>query len=69
VPGLAALPDRYLRAPWQAPADVLAAAGVRLGANYPRPVVDHGVARRRFLDLAKQHLEPAKREILSRRLA
>jgi deoxyribodipyrimidine photo-lyase len=56
VPELAALPDRYIHAPWQAPANVLAAAGVRLGSNYPRPVVEHDGARRRFLDLAKQHL-------------
>lgn len=45
VPELAGLPNRHLHAPWSAPAGVLAAAGVRLGANYPRPVVDHGEAR------------------------
>jgi deoxyribodipyrimidine photo-lyase len=35
---------------------VLAAAGVRLGTHYPRPIVDHAGARQRFLDTAKQHL-------------
>lgn len=49
VPELARLPDRWLHAPWEAPAEVLDAAGVRLGADYPRPVVDHGEARERAL--------------------
>ena len=49
LPQLAALPDAALHAPWQArPAD-LAAAGVVLGGNYPRPLVQHDEARRRTL--------------------
>ena len=31
--------------PWEAPDDVLSAAGVRLGDNYPHPIVDHKTAR------------------------
>ena len=50
VPELAALPDRYLHRPWEAPAAVLRDAGVSLGETYPRPIVDHGEARRRALD-------------------
>lgn len=50
VPELARLPDKYLHAPWTAPDAVLADAGVTLGRNYPRPLVDHGGARRRALD-------------------
>lgn len=57
VPELASLPKRYIHAPWEAPAGVLADAGVRLGTNYPRPVVEHDFARRRFLELAKRHLD------------
>lgn len=49
VPELADLPDGALHAPWLAPAAVLARAGVRLGDNYPRPVVDHAAARARTL--------------------
>jgi len=49
VPELAALPTKYLHAPWTAPADVLADARVRLGHEYPRPMVDHDEARRRTL--------------------
>ncbi len=45
VPELAKLPDKFLHAPWTAPANVLDYAGVRLGDNYPRPVVDHATAR------------------------
>ena len=45
VPELALLPDRYLNQPWEAPPAVLATAGVRLGENYPQPMVDHRSAR------------------------
>ncbi|SDU01508.1 deoxyribodipyrimidine photo-lyase [Stappia sp. ES.058] len=50
VPELAKLPDKYLFKPHEAPASVLADAGVRLDTTYPRPVVDHGKARQRALD-------------------
>ena len=50
VPELAGLPDAFIHKPWTAPEDVLAAAGVRLGATYPRPMIDHSEARRRALD-------------------
>jgi deoxyribodipyrimidine photo-lyase len=59
VPELAALPDKHIHAPWEAPADTLAAAGVRLGETYPAPIVDHGLARRRALDaFARMRGEP-----------
>ena len=45
LPPLARLPARFVHAPWDAPASVLAAAGVMLGENYPRPIVDHRLAR------------------------
>ncbi len=50
VPELAGLPDSFIHKPWAAPEDVLASAGVRLGASYPRPIVDHAQARQRALD-------------------
>ncbi|MFN0160382.1 MAG: cryptochrome/photolyase family protein [Burkholderiales bacterium] len=49
VPELAKLPAAAIHAPWQAPPLTLAAAGVRLGDNYPMPVVDHALARERTL--------------------
>jgi deoxyribodipyrimidine photo-lyase len=49
VPELARLPLRHLHEPWSAPAAVLAEAGVRLGSDYPGPLVDHAKARDRAL--------------------
>ncbi|MDX1710006.1 MAG: deoxyribodipyrimidine photo-lyase [Rhodovibrionaceae bacterium] len=50
VPELRGLPDGYIHKPWDAPADVLERAGVRLGKDYPERLVDHKQARRRALD-------------------
>ena len=49
VPELAGLPDKYLHKPWEAPDDVLLAAGVSLGDTYPVPIVDHKTAREEAL--------------------
>ncbi|MFS8038158.1 cryptochrome/photolyase family protein [Xanthobacter sp. AM11] len=49
VPELARLPAGLIHKPWTADATTLAAAGVKLGTSYPRPVVDHGAARERAL--------------------
>lgn len=53
VPELARLPDAYLHKPWQASALALSGAGVRLGEDYPTPIVDHGQARARALGAFK----------------
>lgn len=49
VPELAKLPANHIHQPWEAPAEVLEAAGVTLGKDYPHPLVEHGAARRRAL--------------------
>jgi deoxyribodipyrimidine photo-lyase len=49
LPQLAALPDSLIHAPWLAKAAELAAAGVELGRDFPRPVVQHDEARKRTL--------------------
>jgi deoxyribodipyrimidine photo-lyase len=49
LPELAALDDRELHAPWKVPAARLRAAGVRLGIDYPQPLLDHAAARARAL--------------------
>ena len=57
VPELAGLPARWIHAPSDAPAAVLKQAGVEIGRDYPPPVVDHAVARERFLETAKHHVK------------
>ncbi len=54
VPEIAALPDAFLQAPWEAPEEVLTNAGVKLGGNYPRPIVDHKTARTEALEAFKR---------------
>ena len=49
LPQLARLPDAALHAPWLARPVDLAAAGVSLGQDYPRPIVDHAEARAKTL--------------------
>jgi deoxyribodipyrimidine photo-lyase len=49
VPEIARLSNALIHRPWEAGADQLAAAGIRLGATYPYPIVDHGAARQRAL--------------------
>lgn len=49
VPELAGMPDKFIHKPWQAPENILRLAGVRLGRDYPHPVVDHDIARRQAL--------------------
>jgi deoxyribodipyrimidine photo-lyase len=49
VPELARLPDALIHAPGEARPIELADAGIRLGRDYARPIVDHAVARNRAL--------------------
>jgi deoxyribodipyrimidine photo-lyase len=54
VPEIAKLPTDALHAPWQARPMDLAAAGIRIGVDYPLPVVDHAVQREKALALFKR---------------
>jgi deoxyribodipyrimidine photo-lyase len=49
LPELAGLDARYIHKPWAALPEALAKAGVALGGNYARPMVDHAKARARAL--------------------
>jgi deoxyribodipyrimidine photo-lyase len=49
VPELAALDTGFLHAPWLAPPLTLAACGIRLGRDYPHPIVDLAAGRDRAL--------------------
>jgi deoxyribodipyrimidine photo-lyase len=57
VPELARLPAKFIHRPSEAPAHVLLEAGVSLGESYPLPIVEHGLARDRFLKIATCHLK------------
>jgi deoxyribodipyrimidine photo-lyase len=50
IPELRKLPNKVIHAPWTAVPHVLAAAGLTLGRDYPKPIVDHAVARDRALE-------------------
>lgn len=50
VPELAQVPSGHIHAPWKAPELVLRASKIELGRDYPHPVVDHGLARKKALE-------------------
>jgi len=50
VPELADCPTAFIHEPWKAP------KAVRMRFDYPEPIVDHALARERFLATAKGHL-------------
>lgn len=58
LPELERLPAPTIHAPWNASEAELAAAGIKFGESYPRPVVDHAAARRRAL-AAYEHAKAA----------
>jgi deoxyribodipyrimidine photo-lyase len=62
VPEIFYLPDRYIHAPWEAPEDLRRDAGVKLGATYPAPIVDHMWARQRALSAYASMQEAAGRD-------
>ena len=45
VPELSGLPDVWVHKPWLAPRKTLEHAGLRLGTDYPEPIVDHASSR------------------------
>jgi deoxyribodipyrimidine photo-lyase len=62
VPELARLPREWVHQPWLAPDSVLTAAGVRLGVDYPRPIVDLKAAREEYLQAAGAVFKRERRE-------
>ena len=49
VPELAAVPAKWIHAPWEAPPLELLTARCTIGIDYPAPIVDHPFARDRTL--------------------
>jgi len=53
LPKLAKLPDKYIYEPWKAPITVQEAAGIRVGVDYPKPIVEHtGICKENMSKMA-----------------
>ncbi|MEX0431064.1 FAD-binding domain-containing protein [Spiribacter insolitus] len=55
IPALAAVPAEWIHEPWRMPAGLQQRYGVRLGRDYPEPVVDHEQAAREARERIKAH--------------
>ena len=49
VPELSKVPTKYLHNPWEAPEKILSGAGVKMGKDYPHPIVKLSDSRERAL--------------------
>jgi deoxyribodipyrimidine photo-lyase len=54
IPELAAVPLKFIHTPWEMDASAQQRSGCIIGRDYPYPIVDHGFARERILDIYKQ---------------
>jgi len=54
VPELKNIPDKFLFQPWKAPIDILQSSGIKLGVNYPKPIVDIDESRNLALETFKK---------------
>lgn len=62
VPELASVPDKYLHAPWEMSRDDQLACGVKIGRDYPEPIVDHSEERDVTLHMYKaENVRPVKK--------
>mmetsp|Transcript_45032 Transcript_45032/g.50467 ORF Transcript_45032/g.50467 Transcript_45032/m.50467 type:complete len:596 (+) Transcript_45032:97-1884(+) len=60
VPELKDVPSKYIYTPWEAPTSILDKAGVKLGKNYPRPLVDHSVVVKENMNRMNQAYDDHK---------
>ncbi len=59
IPELRNAPDESIHAPWLMPLDAQTHLGIRIGLDYPAPIVDHALARERFIEQIKSQLRGA----------
>lgn len=50
VPELQHLPIKYLFKPWEVPEEILKSSKITLGINYPKPIIDINLSRKKALD-------------------
>ena len=50
IPELQNIPDKYLFNPWDAPDNILYNVGIKLGKDYPRPIIDLKQSRDKALE-------------------
>ncbi|RCW76837.1 cryptochrome/photolyase family protein [Saliterribacillus persicus] len=60
LPELRLLPGKYLVEPWKAPTEILENANIKIGVDYPEPIVEHDFARKRALSAYQQMKEENK---------
>lgn len=53
VPELAQVPNKFLQSPWEMPLELQKQVGCLVGRDYPAPIVDHAMARKRVLKAYK----------------
>jgi deoxyribodipyrimidine photo-lyase len=58
VPELSAVPGPYIHEPWRMPYEVQRAIRCEVGKDYPGPIVEHDVARRRALQAYRASQRP-----------
>lgn len=54
LPVLGKVPEKLIHTPWMMDAETQQSSGCIIGEDYPYPIVDHGFARERILDIYNQ---------------
>ena len=64
IPELRKLPDQWIHQPWRTPQPVMRSAGIKLGQNYPDPIIDLDDGRHQALAAWKSlHKTSKSREV------
>ena len=53
IPEIAKLPNKFIFTPWEADEITLKGANINLGVNYPFPIVDYNLSRKKALEAFK----------------